>query len=316
MEKRLKIYTFPDKNPEFLQLQIDSFKKFMDDGNTDLIIVNTSNSYASEIESICVSNNIEIMPYDGVRVPFPQYVVEQYAWFRETIQKNTNDYILLIHSDMFFVNKLDYKKLMSDKKIYFNPQYRDTPFNKIHDGSFTYFYMWDGIVLFDSEYFNENDLTKYFDWGFINGITDVGGQTYNLIKNIESTHIGYFEMWTHHALMDNTLSSSLNGSVPFTLNLDDKIIKETSQMPNKSFPYENDHDDYLNYVSEKVIKLTDFFIKPFDFEKPVDSDLIQILGGEIENAPIFHFKSGSEEKNKNRFHKLEQIKKIIFRDEI
>ena len=61
MEKRLKIYTFPDKNPEYLQLQIDSFKKYMDDGNTDFIIVNTSNLHHQEINDICVLNNIQVI---------------------------------------------------------------------------------------------------------------------------------------------------------------------------------------------------------------------------------------------------------------
>ena len=165
MEKRLKIYTFSDKNPEFLQLQIDSYKKHMNDGNTDFIVINASNNNINndEIITICGKNNIEMIPYNGIRVDFPKYVVEQYAWFRETIQENSTDFILLIHSDMFFINNLDYKKLMSLKKIYFNPQYRDTPFYKVHDGTFNYFYMWDGIILFDNEYINQNNLRQYFD---------------------------------------------------------------------------------------------------------------------------------------------------------
>jgi hypothetical protein len=316
MEKRLKIYTFTDKNPEYLQLQIDSFKKHMDDGNTDFIVINASNAHADEIKTICVNNNIEIIQYDGVRIEFPKYVVEQYAWFRETIQSKSTDYLMLIHSDMFFINKLNYKKLMLDKKIYFNPQYRDTPFHVVHDGTFRYFYMWDGILLFDNEYINEKNLRQYFDWDFILGISDVGGQTYKFIQNTDINDIGYFEMWTHHQLIDDVLFSSLNGAVGFTTNLnyENRKIREGIQMGVKSFPYEENNPNYENYVLEKIIKIKELFIDPFDFDNPVDSDFIQVLGEPIENSPIFHFKSGSAYKNK--FKKLEQIKKIIFRDEI
>lgn len=318
MKKRLKIYTFPDKNPEYLQLQIDSFKKYMDDGNTDFIVVNTSNNNASEIASICFNNGIEVIEYTGSRPPFPHYVIEQYGWFRDNIQVNSKDYILLIHSDMFFINKLDYKKLMFDKKLYFNPQYRDTPFHVVIDGTFRYFYMWDGVVLFDSEYINENNLTQFFNWGFIDGITDVGGQTNKLLETIDMSVVEYFEMWTHHGFNKETnmLSSGLNGGINFTINLNDDIKKiyEGIQMGDKSFPYEKNVEDYESYVVEKIIKLKEIFIDPFDFENPVHSDCIQILGEPIEKSFIFHFKSGSMYKNKT--HKLTQIQNIIFRDEI
>jgi hypothetical protein len=320
MEKRLKIYTFSDKNPEFLQLQIDSYKKHMNDGNTDFIVINASNNNINndEIITICGKNNIEMIPYNGIRVDFPKYVVEQYAWFRETIQKNSTDFILLIHSDMFFINNLDYKKLMSLKKIYFNPQYRDTPFYKVHDGTFNYFYMWDGIILFDNEYINQNNLRQHFDWDFIYGITDVGGNTNNLIKNINPNDLDYFEMWTHHEISGNILHSGLNGGIHFTINLNDenKKIREGIQMGNKSFPYEIDQSNYETYVIEKILKIKELFINPYEFENPVDSDWIQVLNEPIETAPILHFKSGSQLYNKNKFHKLEQIRKIVFRDEI
>lgn len=315
--KRLKIYTFPDKNPEYLQLQIDSFKKHMDDGNTDFIVVNTSNHNSIEVQNICSVNNIQVIEYTGNRPPFPHYVVEQYAWFRDNIQIDSNDYILLIHSDMFFINKLDYKKLMSDKKIYFNPQYRDTPFHKIFDGTFRYFYMWDGVVLFDSEYININNLRQYFTWGMINGVTDVGGQTNKLLEVIDMSVVDYFEMWTHHEFNKETniLSSGLNGGIHFTIDLNDEVkkIREGVQMGNKSFPYEKEIENYEGYVMEKVIKIKEIFIDPFNFENPVHSDCIQVIGEPIEKSFIFHFKSGSMYKNK--LDKLEQIRQIIFRDE-
>jgi hypothetical protein len=317
--KRLKIYTFPDKNPEYLQLQIDSFKKYMDDGNTDFIIINASNNNSVIIDEICDNNNIQHITYNGNRdVIFSKYYVEQLNWFKDNIQSKIDDYVLLIHSDMFFINNLDYKKLLTNKKLYFNPQYRDTPFYKVHDGTFRYFYMWDGVLLFDSEYLNENNLLQFINWDYINGISDVGGQTNRLLENIDMSVVGYFEMWTHHEfhIDSNILSSGLNGGIHFTINLNDDVkkIREGIQMGNKSFPYEKDVDDYENYVIDKIIKIKENFIDPFNFENPVHSDCIQVIGEPIETSPIFHFKSGSMYKNKH--DKLEQIKKIIFRNEI
>jgi hypothetical protein len=312
MEKRLKIYTFADKNPEFIQLQIDSFKLHMDDGNTDFIIINASTSNFSEIESICEKNNIQSMKYTGIVTPFPHYVVEQYAWFRELIQSNTKDYILIIHSDMFFINKLDYKKLLSKYNIIINPQYRDTPFYKITHGNFNYYYMWDGILLFDSQYFNEKNLTKLFDWGMVQGVLDVGGQTTKLLKSLSKEEVGFFEFWTYHELKDNVLTTGLNGGVGFTINVTDKKIETPFQMGNKSFPYETDKSDYESYIIEKSLEIKKIFIDPYDFISPVHSDWIQVLDEPIEQAFIFHFKSGSMDTNKNNFHKLEQIKKIVY----
>lgn len=317
--KKLKIYTFSDKNPEYLQLQIDSFKKYMDDGNTEFIVINASNNNSVIIDEICDNNNIEHITYNGNRnIEFSRYYVEQLNWFRDNIQAKFDDYILLIHSDMFFINKLDYKRLMLNKKIYLNPQYRDTPFYKVHDGTFRYFYMWDGILLFDSEYINKNNLRQFINWDYIEGVTDVGGQTNKLLENIDMSVVEFFEMWTHHEFNcdTNILSSGLNGGIHFTINLNDKVKKifQGIQMGNKSFPYEKDIEDYENYVVEKIIKIKEMFIDPFNFENPVHSDCIQVIGEPIEDSPIFHFKSGSMYKNK--FEKLEQIRKIIFRDEI
>ena len=142
MEKKLRIFSFPDKSPEYLQLQIDSYRKHMDDGNTEFIVINASNNSTKEIDEICDKNNIMHFGYNGPRnVSFSRYYVEQLNWFRETFQKKDNEYFMLIHSDMFFINNIDYKSLMNEKKLYFTPQYRDTPTHKINYGNFNYYYM-------------------------------------------------------------------------------------------------------------------------------------------------------------------------------
>lgn len=320
MEKKLLIYSFPDKNPEYLQPQIDSYKKYMETDNTELIIINSSNSHKETIDDICKNNSIQCITYGGNRdVPWSNYYVEQLNWFRDNIQININDNILFIHSDMFFINKLDYKRLLNDKKIIFNPQYRDTPYHPINDGNFNYFYMWDGVLLFDSGYFNENNLTKLFDWGYIGGVSDVGGKTHTLISSLNKNDYDFFEFFNYNSLDKNILEVHLNGNIQYLINIDDKIFSEKKpQIGNRSFPYENEHENYEKYLSEKFLKIKKEFIDNYEFLPPVSIDIIQFKNDEISEAPIFHFKSGtgySPHYNQTYAEiKLNQIKKIINRE--
>ena len=330
MSKKLSIFSFPDKNPEYVQLQIDSYNKYMNDGNTEFIIVNCSDINYDIIENICSENNIRTIKYEGPRIPFPSFVVEQLNWFRDNVQNNIDDLIMIIHSDMFFINKLDYVRLMENKKLYYNPQYKDTPYHPISHGNFQYHYIWDGILLFDSGYFNKNDLRKLFIWNQIPNVSDVGGQTSELIKSLNEKDYSYFEFWNYNDCKNDTLSTSLNGGITYEIDVNNKKFVNTGffkhlytfantipQMYNKSFPYEDDNDDYVEYYSNKFIDVKKFFIDGYDYIDPVGIDIICPFGEEIENAPVFHFKSGS---GYSPFHnteyskrKLEQIKKIINR---
>ena len=321
MVKKLKIFSFPDKNPEYLQLQIDSYKKYMDDGNTEFIVINTSNSNVETIKTICETNGVQHILYTGNRnVPFSRYYVEQLNWFRDEFQSKSSDYFMLIHSDMFFINYVDYKKMLTNKKLYFTPQYRDTPIHKIKDGNFNYYYMWDGVLLYDNEFLNNKNLTSNFNWDYIVGISDVGGQTYKLLENIEKTDYGFIEMWNYYHCNNDKVEFILNGNINYSFDVNDKKIMETIQMGNRSFPYENENLDYNNHLVSKIIKLKEKFVDPYNFENPTHIDIIQFLDEPIENSPILHFKSGSGYQDfYNESYsdiKLEQIKKIIFRDEI
>jgi len=319
--KKLKIFSFPDKNPEYLQLQIDSYKKHMFDSETEFIIINASNEHAQTIKNICYENKITCINYTGPRnVPFSRYYVEQLNWFRDIFQATSNDYFMLIHSDMFFINKIDYNGLMNEKKLYFTPQYRDTPIHRINEGNFNYYYMWDGVLLFDNEFLNSNNLTQYFNWDYIHGISDVGGQTIDLLKKINPMDYGYFEMWNYYNCTNDLVQFVLNGNINYSFELSSKKIKETIQMGDRSFPYELINQNYSDYLVDKVLKLKETFVDPYHFQDPVHIDIIQLLNHSINDAPILHFKSGS---GYQKFHnveysniKLEQIKKIIFRDEI
>jgi hypothetical protein len=97
---------------------------------------------------------------------------------------------------------------------------------------------------------------------------------------------------------------------------DEKKILEGIQMGNRSYPYENENENYDEYVIEKVIRIKQNFVDPYFMTNNVQSDFIQFKDEPIESSFILHFKSGSQLVNKNQYEKLESIRKIIFRNEI
>jgi hypothetical protein len=314
MNKKLKIFSFPDRHPNYLQLQIDSYRKYMEDDSTEFIIINASRDNFEEINKICADNNIKSIHYTADKTTnFLNYYVEQLNWFRDNIQSQTDDYILLIHSDMFFINKLNYKKLMENKKIYFNPQYRH---------NFTYFYMWDGVLLFDSEYFNKNNLIEYFDWYQIPG-GDVGGQTYKLLNKLDKNIYSFFEFWNIYSINGDNFDTHLNGNIRYSFNKNLKKLnllggEELSNPRKRSFPYQEEKEDYNLYYADKFLKLKEIFVDQYNFLDPIHIDLIQIINQPIEESFILHFKSGSGYQNfynqDYANHKLEEIRKIIFKE--
>lgn len=297
--KKLKIFSFPDRNPEYLQPQIDSFNKYIKDENTELIVVNASKEHSQEIKNICEKNTIEMVSYGGPpNRNFKVYYVEQMNWFRDNIQKDIDDYILFIHSDMFFINKLNWRSLVAEKNLWINPQYRH---------NFSLFYMWDGVLLFNSEYVNNNDLRKYFIWDSAPG-SDMGGRTADLFKNIDSNSYGIFEFWNIYNINGNVLDTHLNGNIRLTFDMDEKKLREAIPLGNKAFPYEDEQDNYNDYYVDKLMSIKENFTDVYNFPHPVYFDLIQIKGGDILESPILHLKSGSGYQS---WYKPDYIKKKL-----
>ena len=220
---------------------------------------------------------------------------------------------------MFFINKLDYERLLTNKKIIFNPQYRDTPYHPINHGNFNYFYMWDGVLLFDSEYFNENNLTKLFDWNYIPGVSDVGGSTNKLISLLNKQDYDFFEFYNYNNLDGDILQTHLNGNIQYYIDIEKGVFNNhLPQMGNRSFPYEDEYNNYQQYLCDKFLDIKKNFIDGYEFQNPISIDIIQFKNDEISEAPIFHFKSGtgySPHYNQTYAEiKLNQIKKIINRE--
>jgi hypothetical protein len=316
--KKLKIYVFLNKEKDYLQLQIDSYKEFMDDGNTEFIVVNGAQNkgHRDLINDICEKSSIETIQYhDANNTTYRWYGGAQMHWFVQNIQPTINDYIMFIHPDMFFVNTLDYKKIMAEKELYFIPRY--------HQG---FFYMWEGVILFNSEFINENNLTKQFDLsGYYvkNGIrTDGGGKTQHMLENMNPDDYGFFEFWNIGDINGDEMDTHLNGHVRYTFNINSDSIHLTSpgkpkpgpMMGDKSFPYEEGREDYEKYYIDRFKTIKKRYVDGYDYPKPIHIDLINVHN-DFDEYFLLHFKSGTlYQKHQNEHYrdiKMEVLNKVL-----
>jgi hypothetical protein len=310
MNKKLKIFSFPDRNPEYIQLQIDSYNKYLKSDQTELILINASLQHEDEINQICKNNHVECIRFGGQREgPFDSYYVRQFHWFRDTLQKDINDNIMLIHSDMFFINKFDYHSILDKYEICYNPQYR----NKFTGNPYVdYKYVWDGIILFNSQYFNENKLTSLFNWDYIRPITDMGGMMKEFLKEVLPRKVHtYFEFWNYREIKGSVMDTHLNGNIRYYIDMNSKKFINQPNLGNRSFDYEIERENYQNFYIKQFEKMKEFFIDPFEWPIPENIDVIQTFEEDILKSFVLHFKSGSGyDASHNQIYKNKKIKEI------
>jgi hypothetical protein len=153
MTKKLKIFSLPNKEVKYTRLQIESFRKHMDSPEVDFTVINGSIEHRDEINRICEDSEIPVIQFftDSNIDPI-EYGTRHCRWFIENIVANSSDYILLIHPDMFFIGNLDYKKILSEKKISF-----------VLGTTLVFFISGRGVVLIDCEFLNSSGLISDFD---------------------------------------------------------------------------------------------------------------------------------------------------------
>ena len=314
--KKLKIYVLTcDLNEEFyLDLQIKSYKKFVESDQTEFIVVNNSKIKRDLINEICLNNQIKTIQVDDYKktrtnmyyqsVSSRNCQIPPYDWLIQNELQRSNDYILLIHPDMFFINKIDYIEKLKHKKIYFVPRYHEI------------FYMWEGVILFDAEYLNSQDLTKYLDFSvgeylnqsdyskkLIENMRDSNPNT-KKIEIFEDDHIdqyySFLEMWTLHNFERSDQSIRFDACVNGCARhfFDDRELNPRWEgngelrYHDRTFPYEKHHENYKDYFTERII---DIYKMVESFPKPIEIDLINFF--EDSEYSFFHFKSGSGYQN-------------------
>jgi hypothetical protein len=195
----IKIYTCAHKRPDFLALQLKSFKKNLSDEFEFIVFNNASfdpnKQHYLSINKWCDDNNIQHIDItndedltNAIANNHQEKVFDnngEYAnsviacaypicWAWKQIISKTDDLICIIDSDMFFIDKENISQMLNKYDIVHMPQSRGEN-SEVR-------YMWNGIL-----YMNLNKMPdkSSLNWwcGYVEGQpVDVGGQTHYYLK--------------------------------------------------------------------------------------------------------------------------------------
>jgi hypothetical protein len=173
---KVKLYTYPDKRPDFILRQKKSMDTFLTD-EFEYIVMNNGSSpeLRAEIEKICYENNIKHIFIENPNHSDPTiacaYPINQSLKRYIKKDKETNISVI-IDSDMFFLKPSSIIGYMGDYELAALKQIR---------GHVKY--IWNGIVFINHKKIID---IQELDFGFGNiegNITDVGGNMYYYFKN-------------------------------------------------------------------------------------------------------------------------------------
>jgi hypothetical protein len=199
----ITIYTFSHKRPDFLALQLQSFKKNIKD-NFEFIVFNNANfdpnkHHYNEINQFCSHNNLtcidiqkdpEIIDMGQSFENVPLFNGDGtysnscvacayslcYAW--KHYISTTNHKICIIDSDMFVIHPIDPSDLLEKYQVCFVSQYRTD-----HVNNREIEYMWNGLVFVNLTTLPNKENINWWCGHIDQCPVDVGGQTYHYLQN-------------------------------------------------------------------------------------------------------------------------------------
>lgn len=231
---KVKIYTFPDKRPDFIELQKKSIENFLKDDYEYIIINNGSNNESrKEIFDICNNNEIKHIYVENPNHSDPNiacaYPINQTLDKYIKVEKEKDIISVIIDSDMFFISDFSIVDFIGDNEV-----------SAIYQVRGDVNYLWNGIVFINNS--KVIDIES-FDFGYqiINDIlvqkqvqhrTDVGGNMYFYLKEHPDCKVKYIYSTSHIKSQSNNLDS-----------LPDEILK----IYDDSFCYEIIEKSILHY---------------------------------------------------------------------
>jgi hypothetical protein len=328
----IHIYTYAHKRPDFIRLQYESIKKHIKSDYKYVVFNNSIDSKENydEIHNICRELQVECVdiPKDSEVInmtnrlgsmthgyPNPNVACSYpIIW---TFKKYVTDEkrVCIIDSDMFFIKDINFDDLMGDKEVVAIPQYR---------ANHTIKYYWNAFICVD---LGKNPLLKELDWNFgsVHGTeTDVGGFMNDfLIENyFDTTYIHEYSIYESiQSNNKNQIHFIMNGNINYDMILNEQNDLEyfrhsggDQYSPNRSFPHEENHDDYSKFIKGKTLQILELFEKSgAEFPHPQHIAFI----GHIDNSDFFicHYKSGSNylgfSTNEYNLKKTEALKKVL-----
>lgn len=281
------VFVFVDRNTELLELQLSSFRRFLK--NSEVCIIDVCGQ--SVVAELCSKYGVSRIVYTGNKnVAFKYYYVEQLNWFARTIQPHVSGNILFMHADMFLINDFDPNAILTGADFCVNPQYR------LEGGLIAYSYLWDGFCLWNNDFVRENDLLKLFDWGYIEGVSDVGGKTSKLFK--AAGRKKFFDFVSISDLKGENLTCSYNGNLRFNLDINNCKITQEEYWPlsiedGKNFPHQIPDPRYGENLSHLFLSIFSI-ANQYNFPIPYSFDIVfNTEDWNLLLAPVLHLKSGS-----------------------
>ena len=305
---KLLVSTLVDHRPDFLALQKKSFDKYITVTHKFLPLVNsfsrtrTRGNFEAIHELGLAALKVKRDPAIEISNRRPAFGLRGYLdpamacafgmqWFwKKILPSLTNELLLFIDSDMFFISDFDPEKVLGDKSFAFIPQFR---------GDIIYPYAGVFLARVKSGSYGE------FSWfpGRIDGRnTDVGGRAHRWCRqNLETESIRELLMLSIRSVIKQErglrIESQINGNFNFTIDFNEetgesRVASHDNTGEISAFWKSESPTSELGWIASDVTRLF-LTAKDFGWPSPHYFDFIGIRETEKFEPFIFHYKSGS-----------------------
>lgn len=192
----IKIFTFADKRPDFIPLQVATLRHFVDDDFEFTVFDNAS----SIVRSLRIRNKCKSLGVRWLRVAEQDHSNPTIAcarplqWSYDNLWKNDSGIVAVIDSDMFPVAKFSIENYLHGFNVAGTKQKRGHVI-----------YLWNGILFFDMRTLPDKDSVDFM-FGNVEGQrTDVGGHLYYWIRGNPELRIKHISHTGHIFSGNNNL---------------------------------------------------------------------------------------------------------------
>ncbi len=299
---KITFFTLANIRPDFIEPQFLSIKKFIKDADVEYIIFNNAsdNRHRSrDIEKICKRLGIRTIKVRHTRDfnnDASMFVGDSMNTAWQDHLRHIKGILCYIDSDMFMIKDLHVEKMMEKGDFVFTPNFKGEGFPVL--------FPWTGLMFFNMDTLpNVHEMT--WEPGVVLGErVDVGGYNhFYMEKYKDKIRILFLEMWNlesgEETPTGKKIAGSINGNIRFELVLDkeNKLISITTKdrhiSDKKSFPYQPEREDYHELIKSNLLKVWGRLRElDLDLPKPFWIDFFKVHSAPIEDAFIFHYKSG------------------------
>lgn len=298
----IKFYTLAHKRPDFIEMQFESMKKHFKFDFEYIVLNNALDSefLFNEITKICEHLKIQSIPVeidelnDGA-FNWNGYIDASHAcyyplkWlFKKKI--DTSSHVCFIDSDIFFIDDINFEKIIENNDLIYMPQYRND-----------FLYIAPTIV-----FFNTNTIKNLseIDWGFYrsgNVVTDVGGNTNDFLTKNNHLKPFFLEQYTLYDFnkTEEEISCHLiiNGNINYSIKYNNNNLLKMEHIgghsmvdSTRSFRHEPQNKNYFDNIFSNFKKIENILFDELS-PKPLHLGFLKNLSEN--NFFAIHYQVGS-----------------------